>query len=182
MGSLKIRIFPDPVLRLKASSVADFDGVAGTLRAMAETMYASSGIGLAAPQVGISLRMLVIDAGDGLREFVNPHIISRSSAKSKMEEGCLSVPGVGVVVSRPARIKVKAQNAKGELFTEEFDGLAARAIQHEADHLSGKLILDYLDPVRYFLTARKFRAKGGLSLKRTCEVVCNDGKRHTRRA
>ncbi len=176
MSKLTLRIFPDPALRGKAKQVKDFSGVADTIGDMARIMNACGGIGLAAPQIGISLRLLIIDVGCGLREFVNPRILSRSRSKSKMDEGCLSVPGVNVTVTRPERIKVMAQNAMGVFFTEEFDGLAAKAVQHENDHLDGKLILDYLDPVRYFLMARRFRSLGA-GTKKTCEVVCNDGKR-----
>ena len=178
MTKLTLRIFPDPVLRGKAKQVKDFAGMQDTVANMARTMYESGGVGLAAPQVGSSLRLFVIDVGCGLREFVNPRILSRSRAKLKMDEGCLSVPGVNITVIRPGRVKVMAQNARGEFFTEEFEGMAARAIQHENDHLDGKLIVDYLDPIRYFLTARRFRST--VRKKRTCEVVCNDGKRAPR--
>lgn len=179
MAKFTLRIFPDPVLRGKAKQVKDLAGMTDTVADMARAMYESGGVGLAAPQVGLSLRLFVIDVGCGLREFVNPRILSRSRAKLKMSEGCLSVPGVNITVTRPGSVKVMAQNGRGEFFTEEFEGMAARAIQHENDHLDGKLIIDYLDPVRYFITARRFRAARG-GKKRTCEVVCNDGKRAPR--
>lgn len=182
MCSLKLRIFPDPVLRAKAKDVEDFMGIGTLVKEMAELMYVSNGIGLAAPQVGVSKRVLIIDVGDGLREFINPKITQRAAKKTKMEEGCLSVPGVGVTVWRPERIKVKALDANGAAFTEEFKGLAARAIQHEYDHLEGKVILDYLDPLRYFITARKFKGRNKARKGKTCEVACNDGKRHTKRS
>lgn len=179
MTKFTLRIFPDPVLRGKAKQVKDFSGMRDMVVNMARTMYECGGVGLAAPQVGLSLRLFVIDVGCGLREFINPRILSRSRAKLKMDEGCLSVPGVNVAVTRPGRVKVMAQNGTGEFFTEEFEGMAARAIQHENDHLDGKLIVDYLDPVRYFLAARRFKAVSGAK-KRTCEVACNDGKRTPR--
>lgn len=182
MGSLKLRIFPDPVLRVKAKEVDDFKGISSVIEEMAEIMYASNGIGLAAPQVGLSKRILIIDVGDGRRDFINPKITQRSAKKTKMEEGCLSVPGVGVTVSRPDRIKVKASDASGKLISEEFKGLAARAIQHECDHLDGKVILDYLDPVRFFITARKFKHPAKTRKGKTCEVSCNDGKRNSKRS
>jgi peptide deformylase len=182
MGSLKLRIFPDPVLRVKAKDVEDFKGIGTLVKEMAGIMYESNGIGLAAPQVGVSKRILIIDVGDGLREFINPRITQRAAKKTKMEEGCLSVPGVGVTVWRPERIKLKAFDADGEPFTEEYKGLAARAVQHECDHLDGKVILDYLDPVRYFITARKFKTPAKTRKGKTCEVACNDGKRHTKRS
>ena len=175
MVKLTLRIFPDPVLRDKAKQVKDFSGIADTVANMERTMNTCGGIGLAAPQVGLNLRLFIIDVGCGLKEFINPRLLSRSRAKSKMDEGCLSVPGVNVSVTRPERVKVMAQNAKGEFFTAEFDGLVAKAVQHENDHLDGKLILDYLDPVRYFLMARRFRLRG-TGAKKTCEVVCDDGK------
>lgn len=182
MGTLKLSIFPDPVLRRKAAKIEGFGTLAEVVKEMAGIMYSSKGIGLAAPQVGLSVRLFVIDVGDGLREFINPQITERWGRKIKMEEGCLSVPGVGVVVKRPDRIRVRARDAKGGLFTEEFEGLAARAIQHENDHLNGKLIIDYLDPVRYFITARKFKTSRGGQKANTCEVTCNDRKRDTGRA
>lgn len=179
---LTMRIFPDPILRAKAKEIKDARAFADIVREMAETMYVSKGIGLAAPQVGISLRLFVVDVGAGLREFINPQIIYRSRARSRMEEGCLSVPGVNVTVSRPIKIKVRATDVTGASFTEEFEGLEARAIQHENDHLNGKMILDYLDPVRQFITSRRLKKKNHTETKRTCEVVCDDRKRHSKRA
>ncbi len=182
MGTLQLRTFPDPVLRKKAVKIEEFGTLAETVEEMARIMYASKGIGLAAPQVGLSIKLFVIDVGNGLRAFLNPQITVKPGKRTKMEEGCLSVPAVGVVVKRPDRIKVKAQSMEGDLFTEEFEGLAARAIQHENDHLNGKLIIDYLDPVRYFMASRKFKASRGGRKANTCEVTCNDRKRDTGRA
>lgn len=182
MGKLQLRIFPDPALRKKAVKIERFGTTAETVKEMARIMYASKGIGLAAPQVGLSIRLFIIDVGDGLREFIDPQITIKPGKITKMEEGCLSVPGVGVVVKRPQRIRVRAQNAEGGFFAEEFEGLAARAIQHENDHLNGKLIIDYLDPVRHFIAARRFRTSRDGRKSTTCEVTCYDRKRDTGRA
>ena len=156
MSPLEVKTYPDPCLRIKTKAVEQFDrDIEDTLRLMADIMYIDQGIGLAATQVGLGLSMMVVDIGDGLTNFVNPFIVDKSGKKFKMEEGCLSLPGVLVNVSRPKKIKVKAQDAHGDFFTKSFDGLTATAIQHELDHLSGRLIIDYLDPFRYFVATRR---------------------------
>ena len=180
MRTLRLRVFPDPVLRKKAAKIESFGTMAETVKEMAKIMYSSKGIGLAAPQAGLSVRLFIIDVGNGLREFINPQITLKPGKRTKMEEGCLSVPGVGVVVKRPQRVRVRAQDAEGEFFVDEFEGLAARAIQHENDHLNGKLIIDHLDPVRYFIAAHRTKKSRGGPSADTCEVTCNDRKRDTR--
>ncbi|MFC1480321.1 peptide deformylase [Candidatus Omnitrophota bacterium] len=181
MSALEIKTYPNPCLRIKTKdleqSTPDIDE---TLRSMADIMYANRGIGLAATQVGLGLSILVVDVGSGLMNFVNPVIFEKSKEKSKMEEGCLSLPGISVTVARPEKIKVRAQNEKGEFFIKKFTGLAARAIHHEVDHLNGRLIIDYLDPIRYFIAVRKLSAAGCKPPVKACEVVCNVGKRNTR--
>ena len=159
MSSLDLKTYPDKCLRIKTRQVESFDaGLEDTLRAMADVMYLSQGVGLAATQVGLGLNILVIDAGDGLMHFINPEIVEKSREKSRMEEGCLSVPGITVNISRSKTVKIRAQNEKGEVFVRKFEGLISTALQHEMDHLHGKIIIDYLDPIRGFIASRKLKA------------------------
>ncbi len=143
--TLKIRQYPDLVLRKKSVPVDDV-GLAEKLliQAMIQTMAEHKGIGLAAPQVGINKRILVADIGDGPMAVINPQIIRRSATMSKQEEGCLSIPGVTVDVRRPKKIFVKYLNENNQKIEKDFDGLLARVILHETDHLNGKLIIDYV--------------------------------------
>lgn len=147
MAKLRIRTYPDPVLKKKALPVKAVDNrVAKLASDMLETMYASAGVGLAAPQVGVSERIIVVDAGseDGSRNpmvFINPEIIA-SEGTVESQEGCLSLPEFRTAVKRAARIKVKALNAEGAEFTIEAEGLFARAVQHEIDHLDGITLLE----------------------------------------
>ena len=132
-------------LRVKANPITKFDARLGLiLRDMAKTMYQAEGIGLAAPQVGIARRMLVVDVGEGLMEFINPEITS-TEGSCGMAEGCLSVPGRRGYVIRPEKVTVTAQDRKGKPFTLETDGLLARCIQHEIDHLDGVLYVDKME-------------------------------------
>ena len=151
MALLPILHYPDPRLHKVASKVAVVDDRIRTLvRDMAETMYAAPGIGLAATQVDVHERVLVIDISDDrneLRTFINPEILE-TSGEAENEEGCLSVPGVYDRVTRPERVKVRALNAEGETFTLEADGLLAVCIQHEIDHLDGKVFVDYLSRLK----------------------------------
>ena len=134
----------DSVLREKAVQVRRFNDILHQLlEDMALTMHGEDGVGLAAPQVGISKRVVVVDVGDGLYEFVNPVIIDASGSEIK-EEGCLSVPDRTGFVERATYVKVEAQNRNGEPFTVEAEGMFARAIQHELDHLDGRLFIDIL--------------------------------------
>jgi peptide deformylase len=140
---LRIRTFGDEVLRLKARPVAVVtDEHRRLLSAMARLMYDSSGIGLAAPQVGVSEAMIVVDAGTGLYKLINP-VVVKKQGQSSMEEGCLSVPGVCINVKRAKRVVVKALDDQGQAVTIEADGLLACVFQHEIDHLKAKLIVDY---------------------------------------
>ncbi|MGI6724711.1 MAG: peptide deformylase [Christensenellales bacterium] len=132
-------------LRIKSNPITKFDGRLGViLRDMADTMYHAEGIGLAAPQVGITRRLVVADVGEGLIEFVNPEI-SDAEGSCGMVEGCLSVPGRRGFVTRPEKVTIKAQDRTGKPFTMEADGLLARCIQHEIDHLDGVLYVDKMD-------------------------------------
>jgi len=159
MALLKILRYPDPRLHKVAKPVTEFgERLAKLVADMAETMYDAPGVGLAATQVDVHERVVVIDVSeshDELRVFVNPEITWASEEKQVYDEGCLSVPGIYDGVERPARVKVRAQDAKGEFFELECDGLLAVCIQHEMDHLDGKLFIDYLSPLKREMVRKK---------------------------
>jgi len=137
-----IRKDGDEVLRKKAKAVEEInDKIITLLKDMAETMYKANGVGLAAPQVGILKRIVVIDVGDGLIELINPVIVDQSGEQTEIE-GCLSLPGLYGEVKRPAKVKVEAFNAKGERISIEGTDLLAIALCHEIDHLDGILFKD----------------------------------------
>ena len=141
---LDITKLGEEVLRKKAEPVAEVnDEIRKRADDMLETMIDADGVGLAAPQVGLSLRMFVAMADDDVkRVFINPQIIKTSEEVSDYEEGCLSIPQVYESMTRPVRVTVQALNEKGRPFTLEADGLLARIIQHEYDHLEGVLFID----------------------------------------
>jgi peptide deformylase len=149
----RIRIIGDEALRKVARDVTEFDESLGHLaQDMLDIMHDSDGIGLAAPQLGISKRIIVTDISEvnknfGAMIFVNP-VILEAKGEIKMEEGCLSVPGIREDVIRPQKIVLKYQDLGGEQKIEEYDDLMARVIQHEIDHLNGILFVDYLSPVK----------------------------------
>ncbi len=141
----------EDILHKKCRTVEKFDEkLWALLDDMAETMYKANGVGLAAPQVGLLKRICVIDVGNGIVEFINPEITLTSSAIIEDTEGCLSSPGEYAIVKRPKKVKVKAQNRKGEEFSLVAEDLFARAICHETDHLNGVIFKDIceymLDP------------------------------------
>ncbi|MTI15582.1 peptide deformylase [Sansalvadorimonas verongulae] len=156
---------PDPVLRTRAQSVNDFGAEFQTLvDDMFETMYANNGCGLAAPQIGVSLRVSVIDLAQNPFVIVNPDIVEREG-QQKMDAGCLSVPGAYASVLRSQWVKVRAQDRYGTLFNVEGRGLLAECLQHEIDHLDGKLFIDHLQPLKKKMVqgkSRKFRKKNKL--------------------
>lgn len=140
---------PDPVLRERAKEVTKFNAnLHKLLRDMADTMYDAKGVGLAAPQIGILKRVIVVDVGDehGLIEMVNPEIVEREGEQIG-PEGCLSIPGLNGIVRRAQRVVVKGQDRDGNPFTVEAEGYLARAFQHEVDHLNGVLFTDIADEV-----------------------------------
>ena len=146
MAIRKIRTIGDDVLRKQCKPLTEITNRDITLiKDMAETMYEADGVGLAAPQVGILKRLFVIDLRDedGLMVFINPEILETSGSQID-DEGCLSIPGKAEEVERPNYVKVKAINAKGEEFILEAEGLLARAILHENDHLNGTLYVDHV--------------------------------------
>ncbi|MDD5129910.1 MAG: peptide deformylase [Candidatus Omnitrophica bacterium] len=139
----KIKIFGEPVLRKKAKPVNQItDEHRRILSQMAKAMYDDSGIGLAAPQIGLSEQLIVVDIGEGLYKLVNPKII-KSQGKQSISEGCLSVPGVCVKVKRAKQVWVQAQDENSRFIEIEAKDLFACVLQHEIDHLKGKLIIDY---------------------------------------
>ncbi len=153
MAILPIRIYPDPVLRAKCRRVQTFDADLRKLAAdMVDTMHAAPGVGLAAPQVGVDIRLAVVDISVGedanaLYALVNPEIVRREGTETDTE-GCLSLPGITDKVDRPFAITVKAQDLNGKPFELEAEGYLARAICHELDHLDGVLFTDHLRGLR----------------------------------
>lgn len=151
MAILNILHFPDPRLRTKAQAVTEFDENLKTLISdMLQTMYQAPGIGLAATQVDVHKRLLVMDISedhDNPKVLINPEIL-QAEGEEEMDEGCLSVPGYYETVRRAERIKVKAQDSEGVYFEFEADGLEAVCIQHEMDHLEGKLFVDYISNLK----------------------------------
>jgi peptide deformylase len=151
MSLLAILEYPDPRLRTRAETVTLFDaGFQRLVDDMFETMYAAPGIGLAASQVNVHLRLLVVDVSEKPDEplvFVNPEIVSRDGA-AIVEEGCLSVPGIYDKVERAQKVRVRARDRHGEPFERELEGLLAVCVQHEMDHLEGKLFVDYLSFIK----------------------------------
>jgi peptide deformylase len=138
-----MRIVGDPCLRERAQEVKQITQEEKKLFSrMAQMMYDAEGVGLAAPQIGISRRMVVIDAGSGLYKLANPRIL-RGGGSVTQEEGCLSVPGVGIKVRRQARVVVEALDEDNKTVVIEAEGLLARVFQHEIDHLNGTLIIDH---------------------------------------
>jgi peptide deformylase len=152
MSLLTILRYPDPRLHKLAKPVAVFDDRLKKLAAdMADTMYDAPGVGLAATQVDVHEQLIVIDTSethDDLRVFINPEIVWASEEKQVYDEGCLSVPGVYDGVERPARVRVRALDIEGKPFELEADGLLAVCIQHEMDHLKGKVFVEYLSPLK----------------------------------
>ncbi len=154
----EILTYPNPLLREKAENVDVIDQpILDLIEEMGDMMYDDDGIGLAATQVGVSRRIIVIDAGEGFSAYINPEIVEKSEAVDSMEEGCLSLPGVRVTISRSSAVKVKAQNLKGEESLFEAEGLLARVFQHEIDHLNGVLIIDHASPLQRRLMRSRLR-------------------------
>jgi len=153
MSILKILKYPDPRLRTVAKGVEIFDKSLDNLsKDMLETMYAENGIGLAATQVDVHIRLVVIDISDDRDTpliFVNPEVkILDNKSLVPCEEGCLSIPGASVEVSRPDKIELHWSDLKGKQHKSNPEGLLAVCIQHEIDHLEGKLLVDYLSPLK----------------------------------
>jgi len=138
-----IRVYGDPVLKVKCRNVTKLDGGIKTLvDAMARSMYSNSGVGLAAPQIGVAKRIIIADIGEGLFCLINPKILKMQGGKEVMAEGCLSVPGINIEIKRHTDIIVEGVTRGGEKVKMEIKGLLSRVLQHEIDHLDGILITD----------------------------------------
>jgi peptide deformylase len=167
MSLLPIITLPDPILRQKALPVERVDDeLRRTLDDMLETMYDAPGVGLAANQVNIARRFIVVDAGnkkddDGESRtplaLINPEIVARSDTLASYEEGCLSLPDIHVEIERPEAITVRYLDREGVQQELETDGFLATVIQHEVDHLDGKLIIDFLSSLRRDMIVRRFK-------------------------
>ena len=166
MALLTILEFPDPRLRKIATPVAAVTlELRKLVRDMAETMYAAPGVGLAATQVDVHKRVIVMDisdARDELRVFINPEILA-SSGEAEAEEGCLSVPGYYDKVTRAAKVRVRAQDEQGEHFELDAEGMLAVCIQHEMDHLVGKVFVDHLSALKRARLMARARKKQRLA-------------------
>jgi peptide deformylase len=161
-----IVVYGDPILRKKAIPVEkETEGFEEFMKYLWETMYNSDGVGLAAPQVGKSIRVFVIDASPGAKDepelkgfkksFINPEIIETHGEDCLINEGCLSLPEIREDILRPEIVTIRYQDENFEEFTETYKGYVARIIQHEYDHLEGRLFIDYLSPLRKRLLKSK---------------------------
>ena len=164
MAIREIKILGDPVLREAAEEVGELgDEVRALVRDMFETMYLAEGIGLAAPQVGVSERVIIVDLGEADEEgagaiaLVNPKVVESSRKKSKAPEGCLSIPGMEEVVERPETVTVEGLDPGGEPWAMEVSGLLSRALQHEIDHLDGVLFIDRVSPLKRRMLLKKWQ-------------------------
>jgi len=168
MAVLPILIYPDPELRKVSSPITDptSPDVQRLAEDLAETMYDAPGVGLAAPQIGVHRRIVVTDtawreegAARDLHVWINPEILRRSREEKPFEEGCLSIPDTFVEVVRPAAITVRWQDLQGVTHEAEYDGMMATALQHEFDHLEGRLFIDLIKPVKRKLIKRKLKKR-----------------------
>jgi peptide deformylase len=162
MALLNILEYPDPRLRKVASAVAAVTpDIQKLVRDMAETMYAAPGVGLAATQVDVHKRVIVIDVSEGrdeLRAFINPELVA-AEGEAEREEGCLSVPGYYDKVTRASKIVVRALDETGSQFELETEGLLAVCVQHEMEHLLGKVFVDHLSPLKRARLSARLRKK-----------------------
>lgn len=185
--------YGDPVLRKKAVEIdEDYPDLKLVLEDMFETMYHSQGVGLAAPQIGLSIRLFVVDAApfvdddeedtEGLRDFkrvfINPIIIEETGKEWKFEEGCLSIPGIREDVSRNPDVIVEYYNENFELVEEKLTGLAARVVQHEYDHIEGVLFIDKINPLKKQLIKGKLAdiTKGNIKVNYRMKFPLVKGK------
>ncbi|WP_036224361.1 peptide deformylase [Mesoaciditoga lauensis] len=150
-----IRLYGDPVLRKVAKEIDPTSLKDEFIKEMANTMYVEDGVGLAAPQIGISERFFLYDVGEKLHLIINPQILEMSPEKEEGEEGCLSIPDIFEEVPRSLKIRVKYYDNFGKEYTRELEGYEARVFQHEFDHLNGKLFIDYISPVKKRLLKQK---------------------------
>ena len=157
MSLREVITYPHPLLRKRSQPVKAVNNeVLRLIEDMADTMYAQRGVGLAAVQIGVHQRVITIDVGEGLLAMINPEVLERSG-ETQMEEGCLCLPGVIVEVERSERVTVRGLNEKGEEVTLPAEGLLARALQHEMEHLDGILIVDKVSRLKDELLTGKLR-------------------------
>ncbi len=157
MAVRKITEYPEPVLGQAGEPVTKFDAELAALCAdMFDTMYAAEGVGLAAPQIGLNLRLFVMDCEGVKLIAANPEIVATEGEQSS-QEGCLSVGKVPAVVVRPMKARLRAQDEKGVWFEREAEGYAARAFMHETDHCDGKLFIDHLPKLRREMVVKRFK-------------------------
>jgi peptide deformylase len=150
-----IRIYPDPILRKKALPVKNIDGqVKEVADRMAESMYKNKGIGLAAPQIGLLSRIIVVDLGEGLKTLINPEMVE-GEGESILEEGCLSLPNIEVPIKRKDKVFIRGWDLDGKEVNLELMGFPGRVYQHEIDHLSGILIINHLSRLKRELLIKK---------------------------
>lgn len=167
MALLDIEVLGARILREEAAPVEAVDDDVRRLAGdMFDTMYHAEGIGLAGPQVGVGRRILVVDVTNEdesrhVHALVNPVVVEASGEQDKASEGCLSIPGIEEKVTRPVRVTVEALSLDGDPVRIEADGLFARALQHEVDHLDGVLFIDRLSPLKRGILLRKWRKSGG---------------------
>jgi len=153
-----IRIYPDPILRKKSTPISN--ATKETLdisQKMIEIMYANDGVGLAAPQIGISEQIITVDYGEGPMVLFNPEIIESSEEKNELEEGCLSFPDITVPILRPIKIKIKFLNEENKISELSIDNIAAKVFQHEIDHLNGILIIDHISSLKKAIINSKLK-------------------------
>lgn len=155
MSVMKIHLYPDPVLRVETETVTEFnDELKKLVRDMFDTMYGADGIGLAAPQVGVSKKVVVVDYRGDKYVLINPEISNEGPLVAN-EEGCLSFPGIYENVESPEYFHIKYQNEEGETIEKDVDGFLACVFSHETDHLNGKLLIDRISPLkRQFMKKR----------------------------
>jgi peptide deformylase len=184
---LPVTVYGDALLRKFAENIdKDYPDLQGLIANMFETMYNADGVGLAAPQVGLSIRLFVVDASSAADEdepqlkdfkkvFINPEILETTGQPWAMEEGCLSLPNIRENVSRPEKVVIRYFDQDWIEHTETFEGFASRVIQHEYDHLEGNLFIDYVSPLRKRLLKSKLMdiAKGKANVKYRIKVPKN---------
>lgn len=158
MSILDIRVLGDPILRVATKPITGItDDVQRLIDDMFDTMYHARGIGLAAPQVGRTERLAVVDVDGDKLVLINPEVVQSSSGKAKAEEGCLSIPDIYADVERPKTVTVRGMDRDGHMFEREAGDLMGRCLQHEIDHLDGKIFLDYLSVLKRAAAVAKWK-------------------------